>query len=77
MKGFTILAALLTVVAATNPLAARAECACDTSKCPTSGPAVRSPLSEHLTQPANPATELRLRHRPPRLMLRQADQRWN
>ncbi|KAH3910858.1 hypothetical protein HBH56_137270 [Parastagonospora nodorum] len=39
MKAFTILAALLTVVAATNPFAARADCSCDISKCPTSGPA--------------------------------------
>ncbi|KAF2109286.1 hypothetical protein BDV96DRAFT_692092 [Lophiotrema nucula] len=41
MKAFTVLAALLSVAAATNPLlASRAvTCACDVSKCPTSGDA--------------------------------------
>ncbi|KAH7078531.1 hypothetical protein FB567DRAFT_596129 [Paraphoma chrysanthemicola] len=38
MKAFTILATFLTVAAAVNPFAARADCSCDISKCP-SGPA--------------------------------------
>lgn len=53
MKAFAILASLLSVAAAVNPLLHRDACACDISKCPASGDKVRHTLQISLSYTNN------------------------
>lgn len=75
MKASFIIAALVSLAAAANPLAARADCSCDISKCPTSGAAVRLPPHFSHKSQTNPPPVLCLHHRPHGRLLRRADQR--